>query len=275
MPNAGHSQTNSSGPAGGSGHVHHRETNECGPPPPANGYRTGPAGSGAPVTKASKTPVACRPVGTLVPSRWLACWPDAYVFVAGEVLLDLSFPAAAARLADLAHGGSLTHASQEAYDDGLTGLVRVGPPGAAADMSKLVEAHVLDVATRGESAVLALRWETTGPGGRLFPALDADMSLTPRRAAFHPAIAGRGLPASVRCPGRGAWTGGRSRGGRRDGTVPAGPASRTFSPPPEPASALPRTGMTGAAARRTAAECPGPAALRTADQAGGDRTRRS
>ena len=45
MPNAGHSQTNSSGPAGGSGHVHHRETNECGPPPPANGYRTGPAGS--------------------------------------------------------------------------------------------------------------------------------------------------------------------------------------------------------------------------------------
>ena len=45
MPNAGHSQTNSSGPAGGSGQVHHRETNECGPPPPANGYRTGPAGS--------------------------------------------------------------------------------------------------------------------------------------------------------------------------------------------------------------------------------------
>ncbi len=45
MPNAGHSQTNSSGPAGGSGHVHHREMNECGPPPPANGYSTGPAGS--------------------------------------------------------------------------------------------------------------------------------------------------------------------------------------------------------------------------------------
>ena len=45
MPNAGHSQTNSSGPAGGSGHDHHRETKECGPPPPAIGYRTGPAGS--------------------------------------------------------------------------------------------------------------------------------------------------------------------------------------------------------------------------------------
>jgi hypothetical protein len=95
------------------------------------------------------------------------------------VLLDLSFPAAAARLADLARGGSLTRASQEAYDDGLTGLVRVGPLGAAAGMSKLVEVHVLEVATRGESAVLALRWEATGPGGRLFPVLDADLSLTP------------------------------------------------------------------------------------------------
>jgi hypothetical protein len=45
MPNAGHSQTNSSGPAGGSGQVHHREMKECGPPPPANGYSTGPVGS--------------------------------------------------------------------------------------------------------------------------------------------------------------------------------------------------------------------------------------
>ena len=45
-------------------------------------------------------------------------------------------------------------------------------------MSKLVEVHVREVVTRGESAVLALRWEATGPGGRLFPALDADIWLT-------------------------------------------------------------------------------------------------
>ncbi len=45
MPNAGHSQTNSSGPGGGSGQVHRREKKECGPPPPANGYSTGPDGS--------------------------------------------------------------------------------------------------------------------------------------------------------------------------------------------------------------------------------------
>jgi len=48
------------------------------------------------------------------------------VFVAGEVPLDLSFPAAAARLANLARGGPLTRVSEAAYGDGLTGLVRVG-----------------------------------------------------------------------------------------------------------------------------------------------------
>ena len=45
---------------------------------------------------------------------------------------------------------------------------RVGPLGAAPGMSKLVEVHFLKVVTRGESAVLALRWEATGPGGRPF-----------------------------------------------------------------------------------------------------------
>ena len=46
-------------------------------------------------------------------------------------------------------------------------------------MSKLVEVHFLEVVARGESAVLALRWEATGPGSGLFPALDADIWLTP------------------------------------------------------------------------------------------------
>ncbi len=101
------------------------------------------------------------------------------MFVAAEVPLDLSFPAAAARFANLARGGLLTRASQGAYGDGLTGLVRVGPLGAVPGMSKLVKEQFLDVVTRGEAAVLALRWEATGPGGRLFPALDADIWLTP------------------------------------------------------------------------------------------------
>ena len=101
------------------------------------------------------------------------------MFVADEVLLDLSFGAAAARLADVARGGLLTRVSEGAYGDGLTGLARVGPLGAAPGMSKLVGVRFLEVVTRGESVVLALRWEATGPGSRMFPALDADIALTP------------------------------------------------------------------------------------------------
>ena len=76
------------------------------------------------------------------------------MFVAGEVLVDLSFPAAAARLANLARGRPLTRVSEGTYGDGLTGLVWVGPVGAVPGVSKLVEVHFLEVATRGESAVL-------------------------------------------------------------------------------------------------------------------------
>jgi hypothetical protein len=122
-----------------------------------------------------------------------------------------------------------TPPSQGAYGDGLTGLVRVGPLGTAPGMSKLVEVHFLEVVTRGESAVLALRWEATGPGGRPFPALDADMSLTP--AGEHStrlSLAGStGLRTLLSAR---AWD--RAVFHRMaDATVgPRWPASRTFSP---------------------------------------------
>jgi hypothetical protein len=57
--------------------------------------------------------------------------------------------------------------------------VRVGPLGTAPGLSKLVEVRLLDPVNRGDSAVLALRWEATGPGGGFFPVLDADIALTP------------------------------------------------------------------------------------------------
>jgi hypothetical protein len=54
------------------------------------------------------------------------------------VLVDLSFPAAAARLANLARGGSLTRSSvKAAYGDGLTGLVRACPLAAAKPRRRL------------------------------------------------------------------------------------------------------------------------------------------
>jgi hypothetical protein len=101
------------------------------------------------------------------------------MFVSDEVLLDVSFAAAQARLANLARGGSLLSASQSAYDDGITGLARVGPLGSGPGISRLVQVHFRDLVTREGSALLTLRWETVGPGGGLFPALDADITLTP------------------------------------------------------------------------------------------------
>lgn len=182
-------------------------------------------------------------------------WSDRGMFVAAEVLLDLGFRAAEAGLANVARGGLLTPVSEGAYDDGLTGLVRVGPLGAAAGMSKLVQVHFLDVVTRGESAVLALRWEATGPGGRLFPALDADMSLTPAgehstwlsmAGVYRPPLAalGTGLDRAVFHTVADATV--RSLLAR---------VADVLARPQEPA-AVQRTDMTGTAARRAAPEMP-------------------
>ncbi len=99
------------------------------------------------------------------------------MFVGDEVLLEVSFVAARARLANLTRGSSLLSASREAYGEGITGLARVGPLGSAPGLSRLVEVHVRDLATSDDSAGLALRWEAAGPGGGLFPALDADLTV--------------------------------------------------------------------------------------------------
>ena len=123
------------------------------------------------------------------------------MFVGDEVVLGLSFGSAQERLANLAHGGSLTSASEGAYGDGLAGLIRVGPLGAVPGMSKLVRVRFEEVVTRDDSALLALRWEAVGPGGGLFPALDADITLTPAgeqatrltlAGAYRPPLAGLG-----------------------------------------------------------------------------------
>lgn len=101
------------------------------------------------------------------------------MFVGDETQLRVGFDAARTGLANLARGGLLTTVSTEAYGEGLTGLVRVGPLDSAPGMSRLVEVHSRDLVIRDESAVLMLRWEAIGSGGRLFPALDADITLTP------------------------------------------------------------------------------------------------
>lgn len=101
------------------------------------------------------------------------------MFVGAEVVLDVSFGAARAGLVRVAGGGWLTTASADAYGQWDKDLARVGPLGSGWGVSRLVEVRFRDLVTHGRSALLTLRWEAVGPGGGLFPVLDADITLLP------------------------------------------------------------------------------------------------
>ncbi len=94
------------------------------------------------------------------------------MFVGDEVRLDVGFAVARERLTRLGESGALSETSEDAYGPGLT---RVGVAG----FSKLVRVQVRELSWTDLSAGLALRWEATGPGGGLFPVLDADLKLAP------------------------------------------------------------------------------------------------
>jgi len=105
------------------------------------------------------------------------------MFVREELQLSAQFAAARDRLAALVQSGSLLTAAQAASDravdgDGSIGHARVGPLGPVRGLSRVVEVQFGELVTHEESAQLALRWEAAGPGGGLFPALDADIMLT-------------------------------------------------------------------------------------------------
>ena len=101
------------------------------------------------------------------------------MFLGAEIRLDVGFSAAQARMANLARGGLVRRASDDAFDELGTGLARVGPPVAAPGMSRLVAVQFSDMAIHEDFAIWAMRWEAIGSGGALFPALDADIKLTP------------------------------------------------------------------------------------------------
>jgi len=97
------------------------------------------------------------------------------MFTDHAVGLDLDYPVAKARFLRLAHGDWLDGLSQDAYTDGLVGEVRVGPFGGAPGMSKRVRVSLLDPVPRDDMVLVPIRWEATGPMGRLFPVLDANL----------------------------------------------------------------------------------------------------
>jgi hypothetical protein len=101
------------------------------------------------------------------------------MFVQAEVRLVVGFAAAQARLMNLARRGWLRDASDTAYEQWHASMARVGPIGPVPGVSRLVEVRFRDLVRHGDTAMLALRWEATGSGAGLFPALDADITLTP------------------------------------------------------------------------------------------------
>ena len=101
------------------------------------------------------------------------------MFVSDQVRLDISFDAARAGLVVLSRGGSLTGVSEAAYGEGIAGLARAGPLGAVPGASRLAGVRSRDLVQRDDRAGLALRWDYAGPGGGVFPVLDADITLTP------------------------------------------------------------------------------------------------
>ena len=99
------------------------------------------------------------------------------MFTDHAVGLDVDYPVARAQFLRLAHGDLLDGLSRDAYTDGQAGEVRVGPFGGVPGVSKLVRVSLLDPVPRDDMVLVPMRWEATGPMGRLFPVLDANLIL--------------------------------------------------------------------------------------------------
>ena len=130
------------------------------------------------------------------------------MFVGDHILMDVCLDSARRQLERLARDGVLLSASEYAYGAGITGLVEAA--GLAAGMSRLVGVQPGDLLETEGCARLWLRWEAIGSDGTLFPALDADLTLSPAGdnttvltlAGIYrlPEHAGAGLdPGIVRC----------------------------------------------------------------------------
>src|SRR5260370_36014171 len=103
------------------------------------------------------------------------------MFVSHELILDVSFVEAQARLVNLTHGGWLSTASQGAYADGLVGMIRVGPLGDVLGASKLVRVGLPEPVPKEDVVVVPLRWEATAVIGRPFSVLHSVLIMTAER----------------------------------------------------------------------------------------------
>jgi hypothetical protein len=117
------------------------------------------------------------PIRDQWPCRYnLAVTSNPVMFIGDEVRAEVGVTAARTRLASLLSGTALSTASHEAWGEGSA---RVGPAGPVPGLSKLVQVRVREPVQRGAVTVITLRWEAAGASERLFPVLDADITLIP------------------------------------------------------------------------------------------------
>ena len=99
------------------------------------------------------------------------------MFVSQQVVLESRFEIASARLVALTDGTALVGMSARSYDGSKQALLRVGPMGVDAGISKLIQVHTLTPIHTDLTTMVSMRWEATGVTGGLFPVLDADLIL--------------------------------------------------------------------------------------------------
>ena len=98
------------------------------------------------------------------------------MLIGDHVQLNIGLAAARTRLGNLASCGVLLGASERAYGETITGLAEAGSaPGA----SQLAGVRPGEITETCGTAQLPVHWEATTGDGYLFPALDADLTLTP------------------------------------------------------------------------------------------------
>jgi hypothetical protein len=130
------------------------------------------------------------------------------VFVSDHIAMDVCLDYATRQLERLAGHGVLLSASEYAYGAGINGLLEAA--GLVAGMARLVGVRPGAPTETEGCARVWLRWEAIGSDGTMFPALDADLTLSPAGenttvltlAGVYrlPEHAGAGLdPGIVRC----------------------------------------------------------------------------
>jgi hypothetical protein len=100
-----------------------------------------------------------------------------HIVVGDRVLLQASFDVTRTRLGMLTGDGMMLWASEVAYGEGITSLVKAAGP--AAGLTRLAGVRLEGLTETDDCAHITLQWEAIAADGKLFTALDADLMLVP------------------------------------------------------------------------------------------------